>query len=111
MVCQGIDVMGTNLSFADYLVFPTTCFYHFYSVIFFGLFLLLVFILFQTERETNPKPDIVSIIGVSATAILFLAVIATSIKSTGGIPMLQRDILLYIVALWIAISSVWYFKD
>lgn len=110
MACQGLDIMGTNLSFADYLIYPTTCFYYTYAVIFFALFAIITFLLWNRERELFVKADMMSSMGVSATAILFLALISTLISSTNGIPMLQRDIFLFIVAFWIVISGIWFFK-
>lgn len=110
MVCQGLDVMGPSLGFADYIVYPTTCFYHFYAVILFGLFILILFILHNRDRELILKADLISSAAISATAILFLSIIATLIKSTSGLPMLQQDIFLYVIAFWIAIVSIWFFK-
>jgi len=111
MACtQLLEAMGNTLEWADYLVYPTTCFYYFWAVIFFGLFVLIAFFLFNREREDLVKPDLISSLGVSATAILLLAVIATLIESGNGIPMLQSDIFLYIIAFWIVIVGFWYFK-
>lgn len=110
MPCQGLEIMGSSINLVDYLVFPTTCFYYFYAIIFFGLFILLTLLLYNRERELLVQPDLISSIGVSATAIMFLATIATTIKSTSGIPMLQQDLFLFIIALWIVSIIVWFFK-
>ena len=111
MVCLGmIEAMGSLSSWADWIVYPTTCYYYFYALIFFVLFGILMFALFNREREELAKPDLISSAGVSATAIMFLASIATLIKSTSGIPMLQTDIFVYIIAMWIVLAGLWFFK-
>lgn len=110
MVCTGLEVMGTSISLVDYLVYPTTCFYYFYAIIFFGLFVILTFIIHNAEREQYQKADLISSMAVSSTAIVFLSVIATLIESTNGIPMLQKDIFLYVIAFWVIWSAIWFFK-
>lgn len=111
MVCEGLTVMGTDLGWADYFVFPTTCFYWFYAVLLFGIWGSLTFILFNTEREKYVKADLISCMGVSATAVMFLTLIGTLVKSTSGIPMIQSDILLYVFAFWIVFVGIWFFKE
>ena len=81
MACRGLDVMGGSQTIADYLVFPTSCWYPFYALIFCTLFLLIAFILFNREREVFVQADLISSAGVSATAILLLLVIGSLIKS------------------------------
>ena len=111
MVCQNLDVMGGTINFSDFLVYPTTCYYFFWAVFFFGLFLLITFFTFNRESELFVRADIISSMAVSSTAILFLAIIGTLVKSTvDEIPMIQSDVMLYIVAFWIIISSIWFFK-
>ena len=110
MPCRSLDVMGTTLNIADYLVFPTTCFYYFWAIMFFALFALITFFLFNREREDLVKADLISSMGVAATAIFFLAIIGTLVTATNGIPLLQRDIFLYILAFWVVIVAVWIFK-
>ncbi len=111
MVCQGIEIMGITMNFADFLVFPTTCFYHFWSVIFAGLFILLTLFLYNKEREDIIKPDIISSAGTAASAVWLLALIGTLITSTqDSIPMVQVDIFIYITGIWITISGIWFFK-
>ncbi len=111
MVCLEIlAAMGTTLEWADYLVYPTTCFYYFWAIILFGLFVVIAFLLFNREREDVVKPDLISSLGVSATAVMLLALIGTLIESGNGIPMIQSDIFLSIIAFWIAIVGLWHFK-
>lgn len=110
MVCQGLEIMGTGFEIIDFIIYPTTCFYYFYAVILFGLFIAITFLLHNREREIILKADLISSAGVSATAILFLALILTLIKNTSGIPALQQDIFLYVIAVWVTLMAVWFFK-
>ncbi len=110
MACRGLDVMGTNQTLADYLVFPTSCVYSFWAILFFTLFILITFILYNREREDTVQADLISSAGVSATAVFVLMVVGSLVKSSTGIPMVQQDILLGGVAFWIIISAIWFFK-
>lgn len=114
MPCVGLEIMGNTLGFAEFMIYPTTCFYHFYSVILAGLFIIFTLFLYNKEREDVIKADIISSMGVSATVIMFLALIGTLITSTTSagltIPMIQQDIFLYIVTIWIVLSGIWFFK-
>ena len=107
MVCT----LFTNLeTIADLLVWPTGCFYHFYTVILFTLFTVLSLSLYFIEKERAVKSDIISSLGVSSIATFFLAVMGTLIKDSSGIPMIQQDILLYVLALTIVFVLIWFFK-
>jgi len=110
MVCQDLTIMGSRTGIEDLLVYPTTCYYYFWAVMLFTLFIVLAFILYNREREESTQADLISSMGVSSTAILVLAVIGSLITSTNGLPMIQRDILLTVVAIWIVISAIWFFK-
>lgn len=109
-VCSDLTVMGSNIGIVELLVYPTTCFYYTYAIIFFALFIVIALLLYNREREDIPKPDMISSIGTSATAVLFLALITTLIKTEDGIPMLQRDIFIYIFVIWIVLVAIWFFK-
>lgn len=116
MVCQGLEIMSNDsiangtIVYADYFVYPTTCMYNFYSVILFVIFVLIAYALFNSEKETFVKADIISSLGVAGTVTFFLAMIMTLVKSTNNIPMLQQDLFLIVAALWIVISAIWFFK-
>lgn len=110
MVCQDLTIMGARIGIEDYLVYPTTCYYHFWSVVLFVLFVIISYGLYNRERETQVQPDLISSLGVGSTVILFLTIIGTLITSTDGTPMIQQDVLLIVVAFWIVISGIWFFK-
>ena len=110
MTCQDLTVMGNSIGLVEFFVYPTTCFYYTYAMIFFSLFILLALFLYNKERQDFTKPDMISSIATSATAILFLSLITTLIKTEDNIPMLQFDIFRYIFAIWIILVAIWYFK-
>jgi FtsH-binding integral membrane protein len=110
MVCQGVEIMGATFGLEEFLVYPTTCFYYTYALLFLFIFLFLTFLIYNRERKDQVKPDMISAAGVSATAVLFLAGIATLIKTDSGISMLQQDIMMWIIGIWIVIVAIWFFK-
>ncbi len=107
MVCEiftGINNIG------DLLVWPTSCYYHFYLVVFITIFITLALILWNRQEEKEVTADIISSLGVSSIAVIFLALIGTIIKNTAGIPMVQQDIFLYVFAVGIIFILLWFFK-
>lgn len=110
MVCTSLGDFGMT-GWSDFLVYPTSCDYFFYAKILGGLFFVLVLALYFGEKKLNIKPDILSILGVCSLGIWFLSLIGTLIKSSGGIPMIQQDIFMYVTAFAIVFCGIWFFKD
>lgn len=108
--CMTLAQFGIN-TIGDWLVYPTSCDYYFYAKILAGLFLLLTLSIFYTEKKILIKPDIISSLGVSSLVILFLAMIGTLITSSSGIPMIQQDIFIYVIAFTVIFVAMWFFKD
>ena len=107
MVCLGFTGIG---SIADLLVWPTSCSYWFYLVVFATVFITLSLILYNRQKDEEVKGDFISSMGVSAIATLFLSLIGTLIKNSEGIPMLQQDVFIYIFAMSIIFILLWFFK-
>ncbi len=107
MVCESFAGVG---SIADILVWPTGCYYYFYLVVLGTIFLVISLSLYNTERERFIKADMISSLGVASIPTLFLAVIGTLIENSDGIPMIQQDILLYVLAFSIVFIVIWFFK-
>ncbi len=107
MVCLGFTGIG---SVADLLVWPTGCSYWFYLVIFATIFITLSLILYNRQKDEEVKGDLISSMGVSAIATLFLSLIGTLIKNSDEIPMVQQDIFMYIFAMSIIFILLWFFK-
>lgn len=112
MVCQSLwEAMGSDLGLVEIFIYPTTCFYHFYSAILFFIFAVLALILYNTEKDDLSKADMISSIGTSATATMFIAMVGTLVKSSNGIVMIQFDIFRYVLAIWVVIVSIWFLKN
>ena len=107
MVCAGF----TNInSFEDLLVWPTSCNYWFYLIVLATIFIVLTLILYNRQKESEIKGDLISSLGVSSIAIIILALIGTLIKNSADIPMIQSDIFLYVFAFGIIFILIWFFK-
>ena len=107
MVCAeftGIESIG------DLLVWPTICSYWFYLIVFATIFITLSLILYNRQKDEEVKGDLVSSMGVSAIATLFLSLIGTLIKNSDGIPMVQQDVFIYVFAMSIIFILLWFFK-
>ncbi|KKK95580.1 hypothetical protein LCGC14_2671390 [marine sediment metagenome] len=107
MVCAEFTGIG---SVADLLVWPTVCNYWFYLIVFATIFITLSLILYNKQKDDEVKGDLISSMGVSAIAILFLSLIGTLIKNSEGIPMVQQDVFIYIFAMSIIFILLWFFK-
>lgn len=107
MVCAEF----TNISnFGDLLIWPTSCNYYIYLVVFATIFITLTLILYNRQKESEIKGDLVSSLGVSSIVIILLALIGTLIKNSADIPMVQSDIFLYVFAFGIIFILIWFFK-
>ncbi len=108
MVCTPI---GSIESVADFLVYPTSCNYFFWLYILGPLFLIVAWILFKAEEDKKGEGDLTSALGVSSIAITSIGITGSLIKGTTGIPVIQSDILLYILAATVVFVMIWIFKD
>ena len=107
MVCLAF----TNInSIGDLLVWPTGCNYYIYLIVFATIFITLSLILYNRQKESQIRADIVSSMGVSSIAVIFLALTGTLIKNSANIPMIQQDIFLYVFAVGIVFILIWFFK-
>ena len=108
MACTAFSAIET---FSDFLVWPTGCSYYFWLIILGALFVIIAWTLFKTEEKRRTEGDFISAMGVSSIAVTSIGVIGTLIKNGAGIPMIQSDVLLYMVALTVVIVLIWIFKD
>ena len=107
MVCS----IFTNInSVGDFLVWPTSCNYYFYLVVFITIFITLSLILYNRQKDSEIRADVISSLGVSAIATVILTMIGTLIKNEADIPMVQQDIFLFIFAGGIVFILIWFFK-
>ena len=107
MVCAEFTGITT---FGDLLVWPTGCFYYFYLVVISTIFTTLTLVLYNREKEEQVKADIISTLGVASIVTILLSLIGTLITNSAGIPMIQKDIFLYIFAMGTIFILIWFFK-
>jgi hypothetical protein len=79
--------------------------------VFGAIFLVVAWRLFKSEEDKKGEGEMISSLGISAMAITSAGVIGTLVKSTQDIPMIQSDILLYMVAATVVFVLIWIFKD
>ena len=107
MVCTTFTNI-TNLG--DLLVWPTSCNYYIYLIFLATIFIVLSLILYNRQKESEIRADLISSLGVSSIATIILALIGTTIKNSANIPMIQQDIFLYVFAMGIIFILIWFFK-
>ena len=100
------DISG----FSDLVVWPTGCFYYFWLVIFGVLFAVIAWALFLEEKNRRGEGEILSSLGVSATAIISIALAGTFIKNSLDMPMIQTDIFLWVLAPGLVFILIWIFS-
>ena len=103
MVCLGIEAFPDK-SITGLLSFPTTCFPQFYPIIMAAIFIILSFGLFMRDREREIKPDLISSMGVSAIAVIFLSLIGTLIG------IMQPNSFIQIFVIGMVLIAIWMLK-
>ncbi len=108
MVCTPL---GSIESVADFLVYATSCNYYFWLYVLGAIFLVVAWAIFKAEEDRKGEGEIVSALGISSIAVTSIGVIGSLIEGTTGIPVIQSDILLYMVAATVVFVMIWIFKD
>lgn len=80
--CVGVEGI-TNSGLSGLIAYPTTCDYYFYGKIMAALWIIIAYTLFRKDEEKVGKGDMLSAMGVSAIAVIFLSLILTTL---GAIP-------------------------
>lgn len=103
MVCAGLETLIDN-SITGILAFPTSCDYQFYAKIMAAFFVVIAFILYRIDTDKFIKGDMVSAMGVSAIATIFVSLIGTFIK------IIQPDIFIEIFVAGMIFIVIWLLK-
>ena len=103
MVCAGLETLIDN-SITGILAFPTSCDYYFYAKIMFAFFVVLAFGVFKYEEDKLLRSDMISAMGVSAIATIFIALIGTMIS------VIQPDVFIGIFVVGIVFIVIWLLK-
>lgn len=104
MVCNGLETLVDN-SITGILAFPTSCDYYFYAKIMGTFFVVLSMILYNREKDKFIKSDMLSSMGVSAIATIFVALIGTFIK------IIQPDVFIEIFVVGMILIVIWLLKN
>ena len=107
MTCQAIS---TLTSIPDLLVFPTTCHYFFWMEILLVLIFLVAWSIFKADEKKSGKGDFISAGAVSSLAFTILAAFGTVIINSSNVPMIQTDVMMYLLAITIPLNILWIFK-
>lgn len=103
MVCDGLETLVDN-SITGILAFPTSCDYQFYAKVLVAFFIIIATTLYLKEKEKFLKADMISSLGVSAIATIFVALIGTMLN------IVQPDIFLEILVGGIVFIVLWLIK-
>lgn len=103
MVCKGLETLTDN-SITGILAFPTSCDYQFYAKIMAAFFIILSMILYHRDKAQGRKSDMISSMGISAIATIFVALIGTFLK------IIQPDIFIEIFVGGMIFIVIWFLK-
>lgn len=95
---------------SDFLVLPTACSYYFWLIIFGFLFLFLTYTFYEKDEQKRSEGEMLSSMGVSSIAVTALALWGSFVKSTQGVPMIQTDILLWVLAPTVVFVTIWLYS-
>ena len=102
-LCPGIETLS-DTSIVGILSYPTICDTQFYAKIMAAIFIILAFGLFMRDRDRETKPDMISAMGVSAIAVIFLSLIGTLIG------FIQQTIFIEIFVIGMVLIVIWMLK-
>lgn len=103
MVCAGLETLPDS-SITTILRYPTSCYYHFWGLVMFGFFIILTLTLYNNDMKRLPKADMISSMGVSALATIFVTALGTLVG------IIESDIFIYITVIGVVFIIMWIFK-
>ena len=106
MACGFPSIVG----FADFLVWPTSCFHYFWLSILLVLMILTAWRVYKAEEKRRAEGDLISAFAVSSLGYTIIAIFGTLVTSSGDLPMITTDIILYLLAITIPLNLLWIFK-
>lgn len=114
VACGSLALLG-EAGIVGLLAYPTSCDYYFYLKIFASLFIILSFLLKDSEEERNFRPgDMISSMGVSAIVVIIIALFGTFLEAPllDGtiIKVVQPDIFITTLVAGLVIIVIWILK-
>lgn len=102
MVCDGLETL-TSYGIEDILSFPNSCDFYFWPKMFLALWAIIAFTLYNDEKERIVKADLLSCLGVSSLAVIFLSTITTLFELIPLRAYIQMTIFLMVfIIIWLA---------
>ena len=108
-----MELCGTPFvieTLSDFLVSPTQCFYFFWLLILAFLFIFITWTFYSKDEDKQGRGEMLSSMGVSSIVVTSIALWGTFIESTQGVPMIQDDIFLWILAPTIIFCVLWFYN-
>jgi hypothetical protein len=103
MVCVGLETLVDN-TIIGILAFPTNCDYYFYLKMMGAFFIIVSFILYKADLDKFIKSDMISAMGVSSIATIFVSLIGTSLQ------IIQPDVFIEIFVIGMIFIVIWMIK-
>lgn len=101
MACEGIETIS-NFTISTFMQYPSSCDTYFYPKILGALFLIMSLSLFFAERKRIANPNLLSIMGISSLAVLFIGLIITLFDAMETIIFVEVIVVLSIfIVLWL----------
>lgn len=103
VTCAGIESV-TDPTVANLLAYPTTCDFLFYAKIMAGFFIILAVVLYYNEKMRKVDPDMISCLGVSGLATVFVTLIGTLVG------FIQTEVFIIITVACLIFIVIWMLK-
>lgn len=103
MVCAGLETLVDD-TIIGILAFPTSCDYYFYLKMMGAFFIIISFILYKADLDKFIKSDMISAMGVSSIATIFVSLIGTSLG------IIQPDVFIEIFVIGMIFIMMWMMK-
>lgn len=109
MVCAGLEILS-GYGIGDLLAFPNSCDHYFWAKILIAFFIILSYTLYKKDEEKIVKPNILSSMGISAIATIFIALILTYILDSNGNSIIPGDVFLEVIIGCTIFIVLWLFS-
>lgn len=110
VLCAGLETLAIS-TVADILGYPSSCDYYFYAKFLAAIFIILTFTLFNKEKESYIRSDMISCMGVSSLAVISLGLILNSMETSWGSNVLPGDVFIEVLVAALIPAVIWIFKD
>ena len=97
--------LSENATIGDFMAFPNNVYPYFWVWLIGALWFIITLTLYFSEKEKIGKTNILSSMGVSSLACLFLSTMGTLLG------IISLEIMIYILVFCLLIIVVWIFSD